>query len=115
MARQVVCKESELPVGTKKPFKAGDTNIIVYHLEDGFHATQASCTHVFAPLGRGKIIDGCRIQCPFHRAEFDIRTGEVHNWANFPPGIQLLNVVRSEKALKTYPAVVEDGEVVVEV
>ena len=40
---------------------------------------------------------------------------EVHNWANFPPGIQLLNVVRSEKALKTYRAVVEDGEVVVEV
>jgi len=37
------------------------------------------------------------------------------NWANFPPGIQLLNVVRSEKALKTYRAVVEDGEVVVEV
>ena len=73
-----------------KPFKAGETNILVYHLEDGFHATQASCTHVFAPLGRG-------------------------NWANFPPGIQLLNVVRSEKALKTYRAVVEDGEVVVEV
>ena len=35
--------------------------------------------------------------------------------ANFPPGIQLLNVVRSEKALKTYRAVVEDGGVVVEV
>ena len=115
MTRQVVCKESELPVGKMKAFKAGDTNILVYHLEDGFHATQASCTHVFAPLGRGKIVDGCRIRCPLHRAEFDIRTGEVHNWANFPPGIQLLNVVRSEKALKTYRAVVEDGEVVVEV
>lgn len=34
--------------------------------------------------------------------------------AGFPPGIQLLNVVRSEKALKTYSAVVEDGNVVVE-
>ena len=87
----------------------------VYHLEDGFCATQASCTHVFAPLGRGKIVDGCRIRCPLHHAEFEIRTGEVHTWANFPPGIQLLNVVRSEKALKTYRAVVEDGEVVVEV
>jgi 3-phenylpropionate/trans-cinnamate dioxygenase ferredoxin subunit len=44
-----------------------------------------------------------------------VRTGELHNWANFPPGIQLLNVLRSEKALKTYRAVVEGGEVVVEV
>ncbi|MBW2191229.1 MAG: non-heme iron oxygenase ferredoxin subunit [Deltaproteobacteria bacterium] len=113
MARQVVCKESELPVGKMKPFKVGDTNVLVYHLEDGFHATQASCTHVFAPLARGKIVDGCRVRCPFHRAQFDIRTGEVHEWANFPPGIQLLNVVRSEKALKTYPTVVEEGDVVV--
>ena len=48
-------------------------------------------------------------------AEFDIRRGEVDKWANFPPGIQLLNVVRSEKALKTYPAAVEDGNVVVDV
>jgi 3-phenylpropionate/trans-cinnamate dioxygenase ferredoxin subunit len=114
MARQVVCKESELPVGTMKLFKAGDTSILVYHLEDGFHATESHCTHIFAPLGRGEIVEGCRIRCPFHRAEFDIRTGEVHKWANFPPGIQLLNVVRSEKALKTYRAVVEDGAVVVE-
>lgn len=115
MARQVVCKVSELPVGEMKPFKVGDTNILLYHLEGGFHATQTSCTHTFAPLGRGKIVDGCRVRCPLHRAEFDIRTGEVHKWANFPPGIQLLNVVRGEKALKTYPVVVEAGEVAVDV
>lgn len=115
MARHIVCKESDLPVGELKPFKAGDTSVVVYHLEDGFYATQSHCTHVFAPLGRGKIVDGRRVRCPLHRAEFDIRTGEVHEWANFPPGIQLLNVVRSEKALKTYDTVVEDGNVVVEV
>lgn len=115
MARQVVCKESELPIGQMKAFKAGDTTVLVYHLEDGFYATQANCTHTFAPLGRGKIVDGCRVRCPLHRAEFDVRTGEVRKWANFPPGIQLLNVVRSEKALKTYPAAVEGGEVVVEI
>ena len=45
----------------------------------------------------------------------DIKTGEVVEWANFPPGIQLLNVVRGEKALKTYPVVVENGEVKVRV
>jgi len=115
MARHVVCKESDLPVGEKRSFKAGETSIVVYHLEDGFYGTQSSCTHTFAPLGRGKIVDGHRIRCPLHRAEFDIRTGEVHKWANFPPGIQILNVVRSEKALQTFPVVVEDGNVVVEV
>jgi len=115
VARYIVCEETELPVGEMKLFKAGNTKVLVYHLEDGFYATQPSCTHVLAPLSRGKIIDGHFIRCPFHHAEFDIRTGEVHQWANFPPGIQLLNVVRSEKALKTHPTMLEDGKVSVEV
>jgi 3-phenylpropionate/trans-cinnamate dioxygenase ferredoxin subunit len=84
---------------------------VLYRLTDGWFATQANCTHVFAPLARGKIIDDCKVQCPFHRARFDIRTGEVVDWANFPPGIQLLNAVRSKKALRTYKVSVKEGEV----
>jgi 3-phenylpropionate/trans-cinnamate dioxygenase ferredoxin component len=84
---------------------------VLYHLEDGFFATQASCTHVFAPLAKGRIVDGCQVRCPFHRARFDIRTGRVVEWANFPPGVQLLNVLRSEKALKTYKVSVIKGDV----
>lgn len=114
MTRQVVCKDSELAVGEKKAFKVGGKSVLVYRLPDGLYATQNSCTHVFAPLTRGKILDGERIRCPLHRAEFDIRTGEVCKWANFPPGIQLLNALRGEKALETYPVSVEDGNVVVE-
>jgi 3-phenylpropionate/trans-cinnamate dioxygenase ferredoxin subunit len=85
--------------------------VLVFHLEDGFYATQSTCTHMFAPLGRGKLVDGCKIQCPFHRARFDIRSGEVVDWANFPPGVQLLNAVRGEKALKTYAVTVINGNV----
>ena len=76
MTRHVVCKESDLSVGQMKRFKAGDTSILVYRLADGVYATQNSCTHMFAPLTRGKIMDGERIRCPLHRAEFDIRTGK---------------------------------------
>jgi len=94
-----------------KAFTVAGERIIVYHLKDGFYATQSNCTHVFAPLAKGKIVDGCKVQCPFHRARFDIRTGEVIDWANFPPGIQLLNALRGEKALKTYKVSVRDGEV----
>lgn len=115
MAKHLVCSESELPVNSMKPVKVEDHNILVYHLDDGFYATQSNCTHVFAPLKKGKIVDGCKIQCPFHRARFDIRTGEVVDWANFPPGIQVLNVVRKEKALATYDVAIEDGQVFVSV
>lgn len=115
MSKQLVCNESELPVNNMKAVKVDGNNVLVYHLEDGFYATQSNCTHVFAPLKKGKIVDGCKIECPLHKARFDIRSGEVVDWANFPPGIQLLNVVRGEKALATYSVSVEDGNVYVSV
>ena len=111
MAKHKVCRADELPVGKMKAIKVEGQGILVFHLEDGFYATQSTCTHMFAPLGRGKVVDGCKIQCPLHRARFDIRSGEVVDWANFPPGVQLLNAVRGEKALKTYPVTVINGNV----
>ena len=113
MGQHAVCDVHDLPLGQMNSFRAGGTRIVVYHLKDGFHATQAQCTHTFGPLARGRIIDGCQVQCPLHRARFDIATGAVVMWANFPPGIQLLNVVRSEKKLKTYPVRIKDGKVMV--
>jgi 3-phenylpropionate/trans-cinnamate dioxygenase ferredoxin subunit len=102
-------------VGQHRAFSAQGTNVLVYHLADGFYATQASCTHLFAPLARGKVVDGKLIQCPFHRARFDIRTGKVVDWANWPPGlVNVLNAVRGEKQLTTYPVRVQGNEVLLE-
>jgi 3-phenylpropionate/trans-cinnamate dioxygenase ferredoxin subunit len=115
MKQHVVCQVDEIKKGQMKAFTVGGERIVLYHLQDGYYATQASCTHMFAPLAKGKIVDGCRVQCPFHRARFDVRTGEVIDWANFPPGIQVLNVVRGEKALKTFAVQVKRGEVKVKV
>jgi 3-phenylpropionate/trans-cinnamate dioxygenase ferredoxin subunit len=113
MAQHAVCDEGDLPVGSMKAFRAGNGRVVVYHLKDGWYATQAQCTHTFGPLARGEIVKGCQVRCPLHRARFDIATGAVVEWANFPPGIQLLNTVRGEKALRTYPVKVKDGKVVV--
>lgn len=115
MPTHSVCRSDELAIGQMKAFSVGGQKIVLYHLSDGFFATQANCTHVFAPLARGKIIADGTVQCPFHRARFDIRTGRVAEWANFPPGIQLLNVVRREKALRTFEVSVRDGDVQVNV
>ncbi|HSN73518.1 MAG TPA: Rieske 2Fe-2S domain-containing protein, partial [Anaerolineae bacterium] len=106
MTQQRICAENDLRVGEKKTFGVGDMTMILYRLADGFYATQRLCTHTFAPLDRGKVVDGDTIQCPLHRAQFDIRTGEVKRWANFPPGIQMLNVARGEKALRTFAVTV---------
>ncbi len=115
MAWHTVCRSDEVPVGEMKSFTVDERKVVLYHLSDGFFATQASCTHTFAPLARGKLLEDCKVQCPLHRARFDIRTGAVLDWANFPPGIQLLNVVRGEKALQTYKVSVKSGQVRVNV
>jgi 3-phenylpropionate/trans-cinnamate dioxygenase ferredoxin subunit len=116
MTTHTVCRVEELPVGQLRPFATGDTKLIVYHLKDGFYATQASCTHIFAPLAKGKIVEECLIQCPFHRARFDIRTGAVMEWANWPPGlVNVLNAVRGKKDLVTYPVRVAGNQVQVEI
>lgn len=111
MTLQTVCKTSDVAKGKMQAFNVAGKKLVVYHLDDGFHATDATCTHLFGPLARGKIVDGCKVQCPLHHARFDIRTGEVVDWANFPPGIQVLNFVRSEKSLKTYKVKVTGDEV----
>ena len=115
MTKHRLCPAEDIPEGTMQAFKAGEEKVLVYHLPQGFFATQANCTHVFAPLARGRIVDDCQIQCPFHRARFDIASGAVVEWANFPPGVQLLNKVRKEKALKTYTVSVEGGQLVVDI
>ncbi len=115
MMKHEVCAEADLAVGQHIAAEAGGVKLVLFHLDDGFYATQSNCTHLFMPLKNGKIVDGCKVQCPFHRAQFDVRTGEVARWANFPPGIQLINTVRKEKALKTYLVTVTDGKVLVDI
>ncbi len=114
MSKQKICDVSEIE--SEKPYActvAGE-NILIFKLDDGYYATQSKCTHLFFPLKNGKIIEGCKVRCPFHHAEFDIRSGQVAQWACFPPGIQLANAFRPEKGLKTYPVSVEDNNIFIE-
>lgn len=115
MAIIEVCSEKAIPLGKKKSFQVKDQAILIYHLKDGFYATQNHCTHAFWPLKGGKVLDGDQVQCPFHRAAFNIKTGKVVKWANWPPGIQVLNVVRGKKALKTYQVTHKAGKLFVKI
>ena len=105
----------ELAIGERKLLNLDGTKVLLFHLDSGFHAVQANCPHMMLPLKAGKLLDnGKTLQCPIHRAQFDIATGEVNKWAHFPPGIQMLNIIRGEKCLKTYPVSVADNELQIE-
>jgi len=115
MSFEFLCNEDDVALGAMKAFEAGGERVILFHITDGFFATQSKCTHLFMPLEKGKVIDDCRIQCKLHRAEFDIKTGEAEVWANFPPGIQALNFMRGEKALQTYAIQALDGKISIDI
>ena len=113
MEFKFVCDVDSIQVGRMAKCDIDGKPIVIYHLEDGFYATQRRCTHMCASLDKGKIIDKCKIQCWFHRAVFNIKTGKVIKWANFPPGIQIINVIKKEKDLEIYEIKVEENMVYV--
>jgi vanillate O-demethylase monooxygenase subunit len=72
--------------------------IVLYRTADGgVAALQDRCPHRFAPLHMGKIVDGDRVQCPYHGLEFDASGACVLN----PHGTK---TIPSRARVRSYPA-----------
>ena len=99
--RVQLCKADEVAVGTARRVEAGGVVVAVFNIEGEFYVTDDACTHGPGSLSEG-YIDGDVIECNFHNGQFDIKTGEVVS----PPCMI---------PVKTYPARVEAGVVVIEV
>lgn len=72
-----VCRADELQPGDRLRLNIDDLPIVLFRLDDTFHAIADACTHDNGPLGEG-VLDGCcHIVCPRHGAIFDIITGQA--------------------------------------
>lgn len=61
----------ELPRGELKPITILNQPLVFFRQEDGTPAALLDrCTHRFAPLSMGRILEGDRVQCPYHGLEF---------------------------------------------
>jgi 3-phenylpropionate/trans-cinnamate dioxygenase ferredoxin subunit len=77
--------------------------IALYRLNDGYYATEDTCSHAQASLAAGDIdLEECTVECPYHASLFDIRTGQVL-------------ALPASKPIKTYPVKIVDNDVCVEV
>ena len=82
-------------------FDKGDRTFAVYRSPDGdFFCTDGLCSHEAVHLADGFVMD-YEIECPKHSGAFDYRTGAAKR---LPPCMNL----------RTYPARVEDGRVLIE-
>ena len=52
------------------------TTVAVFKVDGDFYAIQNMCSHSEADLADGEVYD-CKVECPLHGAEFDLKTGEA--------------------------------------
>src|SRR5258705_6504576 len=80
----------------------GLPKLVVYRVADEFYCSQDLCTHGAASLSDEGDLDGYVIECTWHEGKFHIRTG-------------LPCALPCTVALKSYPVVLQDEDVFVEI
>jgi len=85
-----VASVDDVPEGSFAEIEVGDEVLVLVHLDSGFHAVSAWCTHQGTSLALGTL-DGPVLQCWAHLWRFDIRTGEPvwPQMARVAPGYRL--------------------------
>jgi 3-phenylpropionate/trans-cinnamate dioxygenase ferredoxin subunit len=95
------CGVSDVELEGVIRFDQGDRTFAVYRSPDGdFFCTDGLCSHEAVHLADGFVMD-YEIECPKHSGAFDYRTGAAKR---LPPCVNL----------RTYPARVEGGRVLIE-
>ena len=88
--------------------------LFIWH-DNQVHAIQSQCPHLKLPLSKGKITEQCTIICPFHKSEFDLKTGETKCWSPWPPVLgSVLGKMSKEKPLKIYSTQIDNGQILVD-
>jgi len=81
--------------------------------QGGPFAVSNRCRHLLASLGKGHVAeDGC-LQCPWHAARFDVRTGAMTRGPQgaLKPIAGVVKITTGAIPLKTYPVALRDGAI----
>ncbi len=71
-----VANKNDIPAGKGVCVDVDGRRIAVFHVDNQFFAVDDECTHAGGPLSEGSC-DGAKVTCPWHGAEFDLKTGEA--------------------------------------
>jgi 3-phenylpropionate/trans-cinnamate dioxygenase ferredoxin component len=76
-------------------------------------AVSNRCRHLFASLGTGRVAEGGCLECPWHAARYDVRTGKMTRGPQgaFKPLAGLVKATTGSVPLKTYPVALRDGAI----
>jgi nitrite reductase (NADH) small subunit len=118
MSREyVVGKVEDFPIGTHKVVKIENREVGVFNVNGDFYVLPNLCPHQVGPLCEGKVSgtlvankdtnwqrtwdrEGEIVYCPWHRLEFDIKTGECLAFSDIK--IRSYNVKVEEDKIKIW-------------
>lgn len=102
MAFVKVAAVEEVPKRGLLDIEAEGMKLVLVSTGDGaYYALEDKCSHEDYPLSDGELIDGDRVECIYHGAKFDPKSGR----AVALPAI---------RPVKTYEVKVEDGAILVD-
>jgi nitrite reductase/ring-hydroxylating ferredoxin subunit len=103
-----------LPDGSRQVVTLEAGEVLLVHHRGNVYAVEARCPHMGGDLSRGKVTDDSAIVCPRHHTVFSLATGEVRDWAPWPPVVgRVLGAVKQEQPLRVFETRVEDGRVLI--
>ena len=76
-------------------------------------AVSNRCRHLFASLGEGRVTnEGC-LECPWHGARYDVKTGKMVRGPQgaFKPLAGVIKATAGAISLKTFPVELRDGAI----
>ena len=71
-----VAELNDLADGELMAVEVDDELVCLARVEDSVYAFTDNCTHISGPLNEGEL-DGEVLTCPWHGAQFNVRTGKV--------------------------------------
>lgn len=71
-----VAELDEVTEGELLPIEVDGEPVCLTKINDVLYAFTDNCTHISGPLHEGGL-DNCVVTCPWHMAQFDVRTGKV--------------------------------------
>ncbi len=87
---QKIARSVDLEEGKGRPYQLEGHRIALVRHDGIVHALDDLCPHADASIAFGPVENGC-IACPWHYAEFDLRTGAVLSGPS-PRGIRVYAV-----------------------
>lgn len=93
--------EADLAEGDVMRVEISGVQIALAKVDGKVYAFSDICTHEEANLSDG-FLEGHCIECPWHGAQFDIRTGKVQS-------------LPADSDLRTYEVKIEEGDILVAV